>query len=470
MLFSSITFLFLFLPVTVLIYYLVPQKTRNLVLLIASLFFYAWGEPVYVVLMILSILLNFFCGKDIGKKRADPVRAKRSLIFAVVMNVLILGFFKYYGLLMETLNVLFPYEIPYRELALPIGISFYTFQELSYLIDIYRGNAKPQQRLLPFALYISMFSQLIAGPIVRYVDIEAQLLNRVMSMRKFGQGVMYFIVGFAKKVVLADSIGVLYEQITALPIGSFSVLTAWVGCLAFAFQIYFDFSGYSDMAIGLGKMFGFEFRKNFQYPYIAKNIGEFWRRWHISLGTWFREYVYIPLGGNKCPASRHLLNLLIVWALTGLWHGAQWNFLVWGLYYGVILILERYVWGRALGRLPAFVQHIYTFVLVLIGWVFFFSPSLGAAMDYLGVMFGAGASAWIDRQGFYFLLTHWLLFLLCAIGSSLRGMNILRLLTGSYESRRIRQIAACVVYIGMFLVSLAFLVTESFHPFLYFRF
>lgn len=470
MLFSSITFLFLFLPVTVLIYYLVPQKTRNLVLLIASLFFYAWGEPVYVVLMILSILLNFFCGKDIGEKRADPVRAKRSLIFAVVMNVLILGFFKYYGLLMETLNVLFPYEIPYRELALPIGISFYTFQELSYLIDIYRGNAKPQQRLLPFALYISMFPQLIAGPIVRYVDIEAQLLNRVMSMRKFGQGVMYFIVGFAKKVVLADSIGALYEQITALPIGSFSVLTAWVGCLAFAFQIYFDFSGYSDMAIGLGKMFGFEFRKNFQYPYIAKNIGEFWRRWHISLGTWFREYVYIPLGGNKCPASRHLLNLLIVWALTGLWHGAQWNFLVWGLYYGVILILERYVWGRALGRLPAFVQHIYTFVLVLIGWVFFFSPSLGAAMDYLGVMFGAGASAWIDRQGFYFLLTHWLLFLLCVIGSSLRGMNILRLLTGSYESRRIRQIAACVVYIGMFLVSLAFLVPESFHPFLYFRF
>ena len=470
MLFSSITFLFLFLPVTVLIYYLVPQKTRNLVLLIASLFFYAWGEPVYVVLMILSILLNFFCGKDIGEKRADPVRAKRSLIFAVVMNVLILGFFIYYGLLMETLNVLFPYEIPYRELALPIGISFYTFQELSYLIDIYRGNAKPQQRLLPFALYISMFPQLIAGPIVRYVDIEAQLLNRVMSMRKFGQGVMYFIVGFAKKVVLADSIGALYEQITALSIGSFSVLTAWVGCLAFAFQIYFDFSGYSDMAIGLGKMFGFEFRKNFQYPYIAKNIGEFWRRWHISLGTWFREYVYIPLGGNKCPASRHLLNLLIVWALTGLWHGAQWNFLVWGLYYGVILILERYVWGRALGRLPVFVQHIYTFVLVLIGWVFFFSPSLGAAMDYLGVMFGAGASAWIDRQGFYFLLTHWLLFLLCAIGSSLRGMNILRLLTGSYESRRIRQIAACVVYIGMFLVSLAFLVTESFHPFLYFRF
>lgn len=470
MLFSSITFLFLFLPVTVLIYYLVPQKTRNLVLLIASLFFYAWGEPVYVVLMILSILLNFFCGKDIGEKRADPVRAKRSLIFAVVMNVLILGFFKYYGLLMETLNVLFPYEIPYRELALPIGISFYTFQELSYLIDIYRGNAKPQQRLLPFALYISMFPQLIAGPIVRYVDIEAQLLNRVMSMRKFGQGVMYFIVGFAKKVVLADSIGALYEQITALSIGSFSVLTAWVGCLAFAFQIYFDFSGYSDMAIGLGKMFGFEFRKNFQYPYIAKNIGEFWRRWHISLGTWFREYVYIPLGGNKCPSSRHLLNLLIVWALTGLWHGAQWNFLVWGLYYGVILILERYVWGRALGRLPGFVQHIYTFVLVLIGWVFFFSPSLGAAMDYLGVMFGAGASAWIDRQGFYFLLTHWLLFLLCVIGSSLRGMNILRLLTGSYESRRIRQIAACVVYIGMFLVSLAFLVTESFHPFLYFRF
>ena len=290
MLFSSITFLFMFLPVTVLIYYLVPQKKRNIVLLIASLFFYAWGEPVYVVLMILSILLNFYCGKDIGEKSEDPLRRKRSLIFAVVMNVLILGFFKYYGLLMETLNVLFPYEIPYRELALPIGISFYTFQALSYLIDIYRGNAKPQERLLPFALYISMFPQLIAGPIVRYVDIEAQLQNRVMSMRKFGQGLMYFLVGFAKKTVLANSIGALYTQISEQQIESFSVLTAWVGCLAFAFQIYFDFSGYSDMAIGLGKMFGFEFRKNFQYPYIARTIGEFWRRWHISLGTWFREY------------------------------------------------------------------------------------------------------------------------------------------------------------------------------------
>lgn len=470
MLFSSITFLFMFLPVTVLIYYLVPQKKRNIVLLITSLFFYAWGEPVYVVLMILSILLNFYCGKDIGEKSEDPLRRKRSLIFAVVMNVLILGFFKYYGLLMETLNVLFPYEIPYRELALPIGISFYTFQALSYLIDIYRGNAKPQERLLPFALYISMFPQLIAGPIVRYVDIEAQLQNRVMSMRKFGQGLMYFLVGFAKKTVLANSIGALYTQISEQQIESFSVLTAWVGCLAFAFQIYFDFSGYSDMAIGLGKMFGFEFRKNFQYPYIARTIGEFWRRWHISLGTWFREYVYIPLGGNKCPVSRHVLNILIVWALTGLWHGAQWNFLVWGLYYGILLILEKYVWGNVIGKLPKIVQHIYTIILVLIGWVFFFSPSLDAAMDYLGVMFGMGASGFLDRQGFYFLLTHWLLFLLCIIGSSMRGMNVLRLLTNSYENRRVRQAAVCIVYIGMFLISLAFLVTESFNPFLYFRF
>lgn len=470
MLFSSITFLFMFLPVTVLIYYLVPQKKRNIVLLIASLFFYAWGEPLYVVLMILSILLNFYCGKDIGEKSEDPLRRKRSLIFAVVMNVLILGFFKYYGLLMETLNVLFPYEIPYRELALPIGISFYTFQALSYLIDIYRGNAKPQERLLPFALYISMFPQLIAGPIVRYVDIEAQLQNRVMSMRKFGQGLMYFLVGFAKKTVLANSIGALYTQISEQQIESFSVLTAWVGCLAFAFQIYFDFSGYSDMAIGLGKMFGFEFRKNFQYPYIARTIGEFWRRWHISLGTWFREYVYIPLGGNKCPVSRHVLNILIVWALTGLWHGAQWNFLVWGLYYGILLILEKYVWGNVIGKLPKIVQHIYTIILVLIGWVFFFSPSLDAAMDYLGVMFGMGASGFLDRQGFYFLLTHWLLFLLCIIGSSMRGMNVLRLLTNSYENRRVRQAAVCIVYIGMFLISLAFLVTESFNPFLYFRF
>ena len=296
MLFSSVTFLFLFLPVVLAVYYIVPDKGKNPVLLAASILFYAWGEPVYVVLMILSIILNYFCGRDIDQKADDPAKAKRSMIFAVAVNVLILGFFKYYGFLLDTLNSVLPSDIPYRELPLPIGISFYTFQSLSYIVDIYRKNVKPQNNILYFALYISMFPQLIAGPIVRYIDIEEQLVKRRISAVRLGQGAMFFIRGLAKKVILANMTGEIFEQISAVSASRLSVLAAWLGCISYAFQIYFDFSGYSDMAVGLGKMFGFEFRKNFDYPYISQSISEFWRRWHISLSTWFREYVYIPLG------------------------------------------------------------------------------------------------------------------------------------------------------------------------------
>ena len=345
MLFSSITFLFVFLPVTLAVYYLAAPQMRNLVMLAASLFFYAWGEPVYIILMMLSILMNYFCGLDIDGKREYPRSARRSLIFAVTANLLVLAFFKYYGLIMETLNAVLPVEIPYRVLSLPIGISFYTFQALSYVIDVYKGKVRAQKKFTYFALYICMFPQLIAGPIVRYVDIDEQLKQRSFGIVKFGRGVMFFVRGLAKKVILANSIGEVYTQVTQLPVGTVSVLTAWIGCLAYAFQIYFDFSGYSDMAVGLGKMFGFEFRRNFHYPYVSKNVTEFWRRWHISLSTWFREYVYIPLGGNRCSAWRNMFNLILVWALTGMWHGAEWNFLCWGLYYGLLLILEKYVWG-----------------------------------------------------------------------------------------------------------------------------
>lgn len=470
MLFSSITFLFIFLPVTLVLYFVVPHKFRNIIMLIASLIFYAWGEPVYIILMLLSIFLNYVCGLDICQKEDDPQKAHRSLIFAIVANLLLLGFFKYYGFFLDSLNAVLPVDIPYRELPLPIGISFYTFQALSYIMDVYRKEVRPQKNILYFAMYICMFPQLIAGPIVRYIDIEEQLKNRTVTMRKFGQGAEYFIIGLAKKVILANSVGQVFDQIAGLQLGSFSVLTAWVGCISYAFQIYFDFSGYSDMAVGLGKMFGFEFRRNFDYPYTSSSITEFWRRWHISLSTWFREYVYIPLGGNRCTQSRHIMNLLVVWMLTGLWHGAAWNFLFWGLYYGILLVLEKYVWGQALERLPSVVRHIYSMVLVLIGWVFFFSPSLGYAMKYLGAMFGAGASAFADKQALYYILTHWLLYLLAVIGSSAVGYSLIRRIVGSFDNNRAKRAAAGVVYIGMFLISIAYLVTESFNPFLYFRF
>lgn len=470
MLFSSMTFLFVFLPVTLAVYYLAPAQMRNLVMLAASLFFYAWGEPVYIILMLLSILMNYYCGLDIDGKRNSPQLARRSLIFAVAANVLVLGFFKYYGLIMETVNGTLPVDIPYRVLPLPIGISFYTFQALSYIVDVYRGEARAQKKFTWFASYICMFPQLIAGPIIRYVDIEEQLRQRSFGIVKFGRGAMFFIRGLAKKVVIANSIGTVYEQVMQLPVGTVSVLTAWVGCLAYAFQIYFDFSGYSDMAVGLGKMFGFEFRRNFHYPYVSKSITEFWRRWHISLSTWFREYVYIPLGGNRCGGQRNMVNLILVWALTGLWHGAEWNFLFWGLYYGVLLILEKHVWGALMDRLPGVIQHIYTFVLVMVGWVFFFSPDLGSALDYIGMMFGMGASALADRQAVFLLTTHWLLFLLCILGSSSIGWTILRAFMESYKKGRTQRIMSCVIYMGIFLVSVAFLVTETFNPFLYFRF
>ncbi len=470
MLFSSITFLFIFLPLTLLLYYLVPFRMKNYVMLAASLIFYAWGEPVYIILMILSIILNYFCGQDIYEKRDNARAMKMSLMFGVVMNLLILGFFKYYGLLMDTINAILPIDIPYRVLALPIGISFYTFQAMSYLIDVYRKEVKPQENILYFALYISMFPQLIAGPIVRYIDIEEQLKERSINTTKFGEGAMYFIRGLAKKVVLANTFGSVYEQVAAMQMGSFSTLTAWVGAIAYAFQIYFDFGGYSDMAIGLGKMFGFEFLANFNYPYIAKSITDFWRRWHISLSTWFREYVYIPLGGNRCTPSRHILNLLIVWMLTGLWHGAQWNFMFWGLYYGVILILEKYLWGSKIEKLPSAVQHIYAFVLVLFGWVFFFSPTLGYAGQYLKVMFGIGAKGIFDKQGFFMIFTNWLLIVIAILASAPRGYKLLKKITGCWQSEEVRAIVTCAVYIAMFLLCIAFLVTETYNPFLYFRF
>lgn len=468
MLFSSIVFLFSFLPAVMILYYLLPVRFRNVILLLASLVFYAWGEPVYLFLMLLSILFNYFSGLDIARNLQDKRAAKRSLIFNLIINLAVLGFFKYEGFVLDTLNGILPVHISYHALPLPIGISFYTFQILSYIIDVYRGNVKVQTNLPNFALYVTMFPQLIAGPIVQYADVDEQLASREISRTKFGEGSMYFIRGLAKKVLLANTSGMIFTEVSGLAKGNIAVMTAWLGAFAYMFQIYFDFSGYSDMAIGLGKMFGFEFNMNFNYPYVSKSITEFWRRWHISLSSWFRDYVYIPLGGNRVSKIKHIRNLLIVWFLTGLWHGAAWNFVAWGLYYGVILIIEKYLLSPVLDRLPDVVRHIYSIVLVVIGWVLFFSSSFGQAADYIRVMFGAGAHGFADRESMYLLTSNLILWLILIFGSTplvhFRYEHMLR------SKKWNTTIINSVVYAALFIVCIAYLVTETYNPFLYFRF
>lgn len=470
MIFSSIFFLFVFLPVILFLYYIVPWKAKNLILLLGSLVFYAWGEPVYVFLMLFSIVFNYLSGIEIHayREQDDQPKLKRCFWFTAAVNLAVLGFFKYYGFLISNLNAILPVDIPYRDLALPIGISFYTFQTLSYIIDVYKGAVPVQKNFISFGAYVTMFPQLIAGPIVRYADVDAQLSKRSLTLYKFGQGVTWFLRGLGKKVLLANNIGMTFDAIAAMVPDDRSVLTAWIGCVAYAMQIYFDFGGYSDMAVGLGKMFGFEFVRNFDYPYISKSITEFWRRWHISLGTWFREYVYIPLGGNRVSPKKHIRNILIVWMLTGFWHGAAWNFMLWGLYYGLLLLAEKYFLAPKLQRLPGFAQQIYSFVLVLFGWVLFFSPTLKDAFVYLGNMFGIGGHGFLDSTGIYYLTGNLLLLIICALCSTpwaWKKFNRFSLQKGPYPSA-----AATVIYTAVFIFSIAYLVNATYNPFLYFRF
>ena len=470
MIFSSIFFLFVFLPITLFLYYVVPWKFKNFMLLLCSLIFYAWGEPVYVFLMLFSIVFNYLSGIEIDgyRKNENTKMLRYSFWFTVIVNLAILGFFKYYGFLVNNLNAILPFEIPYRELSLPIGISFYTFQTLSYIIDVYKGVVPVQKNFVSFGAYVTMFPQLIAGPIVRYTDVDAQLSKRTHSLYKFGQGVSWFLRGLGKKVLLANNIGMTYDAIAAILPAERSVLTAWIGCIAYAMQIYFDFGGYSDMAIGLGKMFGFEFIKNFDYPYISKSVTEFWRRWHISLGTWFREYVYIPLGGNRVSKAKHIRNILIVWMLTGFWHGAAWNFMLWGLYYGLLLLAEKLFLAPKLEKLPAKAQQAYCFILVLFGWVLFFSPTLKDAFVYIGNMFGIGGSGFIDSTGLYYLAQNLILLIICALCSTpwlWKKFRRFTLQKGKYPS-----VAAAVIYTAIFIFSIAYLVKATYNPFLYFRF
>ena len=467
MLFSSITFLFYFLPIVLLLYFLIPGKNlwlKNILLLVASLIFYSWGEPVYVFLMLYSACFNWFMARQIEVEKKNGGTGFKNLIFTIIINLAILSFFKYFGFVMENINSIFGLHIRYTALALPIGISFYTFQAMSYIFDAYRDKVRAQKSLFKFTLYLSFFPQLIAGPIVKYRDIKKQLAKRESNLSTIGEGASRFIVGLGKKVLLANNLGALNAAVLALPDSNISVLSYWIGAFAFTMQIYFDFSGYSDMAIGLGRMFGFTFNENFDHPYVSTSITEFWRRWHISLSSWFREYLYYPLGGNRVPVVRHILNLLIVWALTGLWHGANWTFVFWGLYYGVLLILEKYVFGKYLMKMPPIVSHIYTMLAVAVGWVFFMSDTIGDALMYLKTCFFAGGYPVFNTSTIFFLRTSIVLMavsIICSTALPSRGL------------KRIREkipAAWLVILLAILVLSTAYLLYSSYNPFLYFRF
>ena len=464
MVFSSMTFLFAFLPVVVLVYMLSPKQMKNAILLIASLFFYAWGEPRNILLMLLSIGINYVFGRIIEADRASQSKMRVwNLGFAVLWNVLILGIFKYVSGISQTLHTMLPSLIPVVKIALPIGISFYTFQAISYLVDVYRGTTRAQNNLINFALYIAMFPQLIAGPIVRYEDVEQQIRSRRVTIAGFGVGCEFFIRGMVKKVLFANLLGQIFVRIQALSNVQSSIVTAWIGAILYTLQIYYDFSGYSDMAIGLGRMFGFRFPKNFDYPYIAASITEFWRRWHMTLGTWFREYVYIPLGGNRVTVAKHIRNLLIVWGLTGIWHGAGINFLLWGLYYGVLLIIEKYLSGGFLKKLKV-IGHTFTLIAVVIGWMLFANTSFASLGQYFCMMFGIGKVSFFNATAGYFLRTSIVLLVLGVLFSTPIMHQLGEQIFVRYPK------VSVAVRVFLFLLCIAALVYQTYNPFLYFRF
>lgn len=464
MVFSSLVFLFAYLPITLLAYYLVPRQGRNIFLFIVNLIFYGWGEPKLVLLMVFNIFFNYIGGWLVDKYRADAKKKKLFLILTCVLDIGILAVFKYTGMITETLNMLPFLNIPELQISLPIGISFYTFQTMSYVIDVYRDDAPVSKNFINFGTYVALFPQLIAGPIVRYRDVAEQLVNRRETLEMFTRGVKLFMVGLAKKVIIANTMGTLTTNIFATTDEN-GVVGTWVGIIAYTFQIYFDFSGYSDMACGLGNMLGFEFLKNFNYPYIAKSITDFWRRWHISLSTWFKEYVYIPLGGNRKGVKRQILNLLIVWGLTGLWHGAAYNFVLWGLYYGLLLILEKFVLKKFLDRLPSFVQHIYTLFIVIIGWGLFYFTDVGQLGEFMADLFNFGNGI-CGNQAFNLIMSNLPMLIIAAVAST----PLAAMLYNRFEHTRFMWIPETLYCMGVLGVSTASLVNQSYNPFLYFRF
>jgi len=471
MVFSSTLFLFCFLPFTLIVYYLLDIKYRNVFLLLASLFFYAWGEPRFVIIMIASILINYFCGLLIAyvKTRNKLLINRLVLILTVVLNLSFLFYFKYYNFFISTVDNILGLSISLKNIVLPIGISFFTFQGMSYTLDLYLGKTQLQKNPINIALYISLFPQLIAGPIVRYSDVNQQITGRVCSVDKFAEGVRRFVIGLSKKVIIANQLGYVADQVFSLPANQNSVATAWAGIICYTFQIYFDFSGYSDMAIGLGKMFGFSFLENFNYPYISKSIREFWRRWHISLSSWFKDYVYIPLGGNK--KGNVYNNLLIVFFVTGLWHGAAWNFVVWGLWHGMFLIIERVLAGKNKKiSLPSPVKLFYTIFVVVIGWVLFRSPDLKYAVEYLGIMFGVVKPVNVGFTVFWYLDRKVITILCVAVLTSIDWKSVFSERIKFMENKWSYIFAGNMSIIFLLLISIMMVVTSTYNPFIYFRF
>lgn len=467
MLFSSIPFLFYFLPCVFVLYFLVPMRWKNTVLLLASLFFYAWGEPKFVVFMLASIVQGYVLARLVEKYRADRRRAKLFLTLSLVFSLGLLGYCKYADFFLSGFNALTGLHIPLLRVALPIGISFYTFQILSYVVDVYRGDVKAQRNFIDLTAYVAMFPQLIAGPIVRYSDIASQLEHRTHSLADVAAGARRFVLGLGKKVLLAN---VFYELITTFKAsGDRSVLFYWLYAAACVLNIYFDFSGYSDMAIGLGRIFGFRFPENFRYPYLSGSITEFWRRWHISLGSWFRDYLYIPLGGNRKGSARQLLNILLVWLATGLWHGAAWNFVLWGLLYAILLTAEKLFLLRGLQKLRV-LNHVYVLLFVTLGFVLFDASSVQDAAQSIRAMFGGGGLPLVSTESVYELRSCAVLLLLAVLGAMPLPK---KLYTVAQHSRMGRMISAILEPVGLtalLAVCTAFLVDGSFNPFLYFRF
>lgn len=472
MVFSSIPFLFYFLPMVLVLYFISPRSMKNWVLFLSSLFFYAWGEPIYVLIMIFSTIVDYTHGIFIEKflNNHEKKKARLVLLSSITINLALLCFFKYSDFFILNLNKLIGSDIAPLQLPLPIGISFYTFQTMSYSIDVYRRDVKAQKNIISFGAYVALFPQLIAGPIVRYQTIAHQLDKRKETMDDFSQGAFRFIQGLGKKVLLANNIGLLWDTISAMEIGSLPLATAWIGLFAFAFQIYFDFSGYSDMAIGLGRMLGFSFPENFNYPYISQSITEFWRRWHISLGTWFREYVYIPLGGNRKGTSRTLINISVVWLLTGLWHGAAWNFILWGIYFGVLLIIEKQFLSHLLTKSPALLRHLYACFFILIGWCIFAFDDVNQVWLYVKALFGLTENPYWNTQTLYFLSSYGVLLAVMVIGSTPLPKKIATTLWNGKTETMAYGFTTAIFMAIIFLLCVAFIINSSYNPFLYFRF
>ena len=465
--FSSVYFLFLYLPIVLVLYYITPLYWRNGVLLVFNLIFYAWGEPVYILIMFASIAIDYTHGMLVSrcKARDNDRGARLAVASSVFFNLALLFFFKYWDFIAGSLAGLGLHFMPKLGLSLPIGISFYTFQTMSYTIDVYRGDARAQRNIVNFGTFVTLFPQLIAGPIIKYKDLDDQIDHRTYHVEQFASGVQVFVVGLAKKVLLANNLGMLWDAYKAMPVEQLTTAGAWLGLLAFAFQIYFDFSGYSDMAVGLGRMLGFEFMRNFNYPYISKSLTEFWRRWHISLGSWFREYLYIPLGGNRVSKPRLFFNLIVVWAATGIWHGASWNFLLWGLFFAAMLILEKGFLLQYLRKTPAAVQHIYTLFFLMISWALFAVEDFSRMGAWLAAMFGFAGGGLADAAAGYYLRSYLPMLIIAVVASTPLSARLWDRLP-----EKPMKVILPVLLLGGLVLSTAYLVDATYNPFLYFRF